>query len=209
MMAESHAGVPVLRPFLASRSHQTSNPVLKGLPSTQETSQGSMWCVGNSLEHCSPNPPAFSLALGWSLQQLMARVMPALWCPDTESGHQPSTNILHPAAPPSMSQLLCPKPAWAPSSLLSPTASPQHTAPVPWLAPQPLVLLCCCLLPLHPPKGSSVPPGAPGPVEQPSAVPWQGWHWWHHQCSTSLPTTCPQEPPEPALLPKPGPVPQH
>lgn len=179
---------PVLWPFLASRSHQTS-------PCAERPSQHSGNLPGLHVVRGEqpgtlppPDPPAFSLALGWSLQQLMTSGCQPSAAPsvmhsstDTESGHWPSTSILHPAPPPSMSQLLAhsPEPAWAPSTLLCPTASTQHTGSVPWLAPAALGTAVLLLPPPTAFTGSCVSPGALGPAEHPSPVPWQGCSWWH------------------------------
>lgn len=185
MMAESHAGVPVLWPFLASRSHQASPCAER--PSQHSGNFPELHVVHGEQPGTLPppsTPPAFSLALGWSLQQLMTRVVPALsstigYAQQHLPRHRIRTSCTQhhpPACPKSSAQ--SPEPAWASSSLLCPRASTQHTAPVPWLAP---AALSAAVLPppsLHP---SQAPPSllVPWSCTAPISSALQGCNWWH------------------------------
>lgn len=143
------------------------HPVLKDLPSTQETSQSSTWCMGSSLEHCRPlDPPSLFLGPG-----LVAPAADDQSGASTQQHHRlctaasPQTqnqDILHPAPPPSVSQVLCPKPRASLGIQQPALPQSQHPAHCTCSLAGTCSPQCCCAASSLPTSftGSSVSPGA-------------------------------------------------
>lgn len=190
-VAESHAGA--LQPRDHSWPHEAikRHPVLKDLPSTQETLGVFCMMPGSSLKqlwHCLPPPPhplqPVPGVLAWPLQQLVVSTSPApsitgrcCAAASLQTQHR-GTSPASPSAPSPTTQRCCSCPR-ATLSMQHPCSAPQP-APSSLAGPRsPPSALRCCFCP------------PPTPSHRLLCLSWSPWSWHALQTWQSVPPQCP------------------